>query len=69
MRYEFTVVTHRRPVGVMHQAAWLGIEAQPTTDEATVLAQMGAAGWALTTVLANAHDTERRYYFKRALGA
>jgi hypothetical protein len=67
MRYEFTVITHRRPVGVMHQPEWIGIGVRPTTDEATVLAQMGAAGWALVSVLANAHDTERHYYFRRSL--
>lgn len=67
MRYEYTVVTHRRPAGVMHQPGWDGIDVRPETDELTVLAQLGAMGWALASVVANPHDTERRYYFKRSI--
>lgn len=51
----------------MHQAGWDGIDAAPETEEPTVLARLGSQGWELASVVANPHDTERRYYFKRLL--
>lgn len=64
-RITYLVVTHRRPVGVMHHPAWEGISVPAEATEIEVLNRLAGEGYELVSVVPNAHDTERRYYFKR----
>jgi hypothetical protein len=49
----------------MHQPKWEGVAVPAEATEIEVLNRLAGEGYELVSVVANAHDTERRYYFKR----